>query len=124
MVERVTILGGGPAGLAAGYYLRKAGFGVEVLEAAGEVGGNCRTVEIDGFRFDTGAHRFHDKDPEITQEVRRLIGEGGLHEVEVPSRILSERSYYHFPIRPKDILLSAGAGKALRVAVDLARRAL
>lgn len=124
MAERVTILGGGPAGLAAGYYLRKAGFDVEIIEAAGEVGGNCRTIEIDGFRFDTGAHRFHDKDPEITQEVRKLLGEDGIHEVDVPSRILSGRSYYHFPIRPKDILLSAGPGRALRIAADLARRAV
>ena len=31
------------------------------------VGGNCRTFTCGDFKFDSGAHRFHDKDPDITR---------------------------------------------------------
>src|SRR5437588_418894 len=54
----VLVLGGGPAGLTAGYLLAKAGRPVIVLESEEQVGGLAKTVEIDGYRFDLGGHRF------------------------------------------------------------------
>ena len=59
----LTILGGGVAGLAAGYFAARRGLPFTLLEAGDEVGGNCRTLSLGPFRFDTGAHRFHDQDP-------------------------------------------------------------
>ena len=53
----LTILGGGPAGLAAGWYAREQGLNVQLFEAASTVGGNTRTLELGPFRYDTGAHR-------------------------------------------------------------------
>ena len=55
------VLGGGPAGLTAGYLLGKAGRDVLVLEAEEQVGGLAKTVEVDGYRFDLGGHRFFTK---------------------------------------------------------------
>ena len=55
------VLGGGPAGLTAGYLLADAGRAVRVLEADEQVGGLARTVERDGYRFDLGGHRFFTK---------------------------------------------------------------
>ena len=54
--EKVTILGGGPAGLAVGYYARRAGLPFEIIEAAASPGGNCVTWDHGGYRFDSGAH--------------------------------------------------------------------
>ncbi len=40
--KRVAIVGGGPAGLSAAYYLRRAGHAVEIFEALPELGGMAR----------------------------------------------------------------------------------
>lgn len=55
--SRIVIVGAGPAGLSAAYYLKKHGFKhVVVLERLGRVGGLCRTITEDGFSFDLGAN--------------------------------------------------------------------
>ena len=45
--QTTLVLGGGPAGLTAGYLLRKTGREVVVFEAEDQVGGLAKTVEID-----------------------------------------------------------------------------
>src|SRR3954465_4717867 len=70
--QTTLVLGGGPAGLTAGYLLGKAGRDVVVLEAEDQVGGLAKTVERDGYRFDLGGHRFFTK----SQEVNDLWHEG------------------------------------------------
>jgi protoporphyrinogen/coproporphyrinogen III oxidase len=53
--ERVIVVGGGIAGLTAGFRLQQAGLSVLVLEAGDHVGGRMGTIEHRGFRIDTGA---------------------------------------------------------------------
>ena len=66
MREKPTvILGGGPAGLTAGYVLAKQGLPVIVLEAEDQVGGIAKTAVRDGYRFDLGGHRFFTKAKEV-----------------------------------------------------------
>ena len=72
-VTKIHILGGGPAGLATAYYAKKTGLDFHVYEANNNAGGNCRTIKIDDFRIDTGAHRIHNKIPEITEEFKNLL---------------------------------------------------
>ena len=53
---RILILGAGPGGLSAAYYLRRYGYkNVTVFEKLGRVGGLCRTVTEDYQSFDLGA---------------------------------------------------------------------
>src|ERR1700734_4520869 len=61
----VVVLGGGPAGLTAGYLLAKQGKAVIVLESTDMVGGIARTEVRDGYRFDLGGHRFFTKVQEV-----------------------------------------------------------
>ena len=109
------ILGGGPAGLTTGYYAKKHGLlNFTIFEAGEHPGGNCRTLQIKGadcrfrvlqsgdFRFDTGAHRFHDKDPQVTEEVRTLLG-NDLLRVAAPSEIFFEGTFYRFPLLLSDL---------------------
>ena len=108
------ILGGGPAGLTTGYYAKKYSFNFTIFEAGEHAGGNCRTLKIKGtdckfhvlqsgdFRFDTGAHRFHDKDPHVTEEVRSLLGDDLLR-VDTPSEIFFEGKFYRFPLLLSDL---------------------
>lgn len=55
--ERVLVVGGGIAGLAAAFRLQRAGFDVTVLDKGDEatIGGRMSTVEIQGFHVDIGA---------------------------------------------------------------------
>src|SRR4051794_26694081 len=57
----VAVLGGGPAGLTAGYLLAKQGRPVIVFEAEDQVGGIAKTEVRDGYRFDLGGHRLLSK---------------------------------------------------------------
>src|SRR5919112_5853475 len=60
----VAVLGGGPAGLTAGYLLARQGRPVIVFEAEDQVGGLAKTEVRDGYRFDLGGHRFFTKSKE------------------------------------------------------------
>ena len=55
----VLVIGAGPAGLTAAYRLVQVGEQVIVLESDSVVGGISRTVQVDGWRFDIGAHTTH-----------------------------------------------------------------
>lgn len=65
--KKVIIIGGGPAGLTAGYKLLKDGknYSVTILEETNEIGGISRTVKHKGNRMDIGGHRFFSKDQDV-----------------------------------------------------------
>ena len=116
----IQILGGGPAGLAAGYYAKKFGLDFVLFEAGSDVRGNCRTLRIGDFRFDTGAHRFHDKDPSVTCEVKKLLG-NDLFRVDAPSEIFFEEQFYRFPLTLSDLVEKLDAKTLFKIAWDKLR---
>ena len=121
--SHLTILGAGIAGLSVGHYARKAGVPFTILESKAEIGGNCRTIEHGGFRFDTGAHRFHDKDGSQTRELKGLLGDD-LREVFVPSRIYHRGKFIAFPPSPLDISRRLGIRFVSRAAFEVLRARL
>ena len=69
------ILGGGPAGLAVGYYLSKhENTKVNVYEARSIVGGMARSWVWDSFIVDTGPHILHTPLEEIWKDWKDLLG--------------------------------------------------
>jgi len=50
----IVVIGAGIGGLAAATRLAKAGFKIRVFEASSQPGGKCRTIDINGYSFDTG----------------------------------------------------------------------
>jgi protoporphyrinogen oxidase len=121
--SRLTILGGGIAGLSVGHYARRAGLPFTILESRPEIGGNCRTIEHGGFRFDTGAHRFHDKDASQTRELRALLGDE-VREISVPSRIHHRGRFIAFPLSPIDLARQLGLRSVSRAAFEVLRARL
>jgi len=103
----ITVLGGGPAGLAVGYYAKKKGLSFRIYEAQKRLGGNAITLQHGDFLFDSGAHRLHDKHPEITQEVLNLLG-SDIKKIEVPSQIYHEKRFIDFPLSPLNLFLCLG----------------
>ena len=103
ILDKIHIVGGGPAGLSVGYYATKLDIDVSVFEASEFIGGNCKTL-IDGdFRYDTGAHRLHDKNKFITREIKMLLG-NNLKRVTSPSKIYYKKKFYNFPIKVSDLV--------------------
>ena len=69
---RVVVVGGGVAGLTAAYLLDRRGDDVVVLEAAAEVGGKLRRVEVGGAVVDVGAEAMLNRRPEGVELAREL----------------------------------------------------
>jgi len=107
------VLGGGPAGLTAGYLLADAGRAVRVLEADEQVGGLARTVERDGYRFDLGGHRFFTKAREVEALWHDILGDEFLLRPRM-SRIFWNGRYLDYPLRGSDVIRKLGARELAR----------
>jgi protoporphyrinogen oxidase len=107
------VLGAGPAGLSAAWRFEELRSSYLVLEAAPAHGGNARTLRFGEFLFDTGPHRFHDRDPKATRRVEDLLGPD-LHEVDAPSRIFFHGRFVDFPLRPRQALLGGGVLRGMK----------
>ena len=121
--NHLTILGGGPAGLAVAYFARKHRLPFTLYEASDRIGGNAATLRRGDFLFDTGAHRFHDKDPEITQEVKQLLGDE-LVKVHAQSQIYFDGKMIDFPPSPFNLLKNLGLFTCLKAALELVKSRL
>lgn len=116
--EHLTIIGGGPAGLAAGYYASQEKFPFTIYESRERVGGNAVTLQHGPFLFDSGAHRFHDQDPAVTADVKALLGDR-LERIEVPSQIFHHGKFIDFPLSPLQLLLKLGPVECGKAALKL-----
>lgn len=114
----LTILGGGPAGLALAYYARKHGLDFALYEANAEVGGLCRTWKSGDYHYDTGAHRLHDKVPEVTREIVELLG-SKIRKISVPSQIWTQGRYVDFPLSPLNALFVLGPITFAKAALEV-----
>jgi protoporphyrinogen oxidase len=113
-VERPTlVLGGGPAGLTAGYLLAKDGHPVTVLEAADQVGGLAMTVERDGYRFDLGGHRFFTKNAEVDALWHEIMGDEFLRRPR-QSRIFWNGKFLDYPLNGRDVVKKLGPVELVR----------
>ena len=103
-----VVLGGGPAGLSAGYLLAKAGEKVIVLEADEQVGGIAKTVvDPEGFRFDLGGHRFFTKNKEVNDLWLEIMGDEFLMRPRM-SRIFWRGKFLDYPLQGMDVIKKLG----------------
>jgi protoporphyrinogen oxidase len=106
-MDETLVLGAGPAGLTAAYLLGKAGEHAVVLEADRQVGGLAKTVEIDGYRFDLGGHRFFTKAWEVEALWNEIMGEEFLLRPRM-SRIYWNKKFLDYPLRGPDVVRKLG----------------
>ena len=112
-----VILGGGLAGLSAGYVLTKAGRKVIIFEADSTVGGLSKTIVRGDFRFDLGGHRFVTKEKKIENFVRDLMN-GELVSVPRKSKIYMRNKYFDYPLKPLNAMFGLGILTTLKIIYD------
>jgi len=109
----VVVLGGGPAGLTAGYLLAKRGKPVVVLESTDQVGGLARTEVRDGYRFDLGGHRFFTKVKEVDDLWHEIMQEEFLRRPR-QSRIYWDDKFLEYPLQGMDVIRKLGPVELVR----------
>src|SRR3990167_1811311 len=115
--KQVVVLGGGLAGLSAGYELVKAGHEVTLIEKEPRVGGLARTIEKNGFRFDTGPHRWYTKNDMVNNWMLKLLGK---EVIKVPrlTRIYFDNIFFEYPIKVKSTLAGMGILRTVFAVTD------
>jgi protoporphyrinogen oxidase len=109
-----VVIGGGPAGLSAGYLIAKAGHKVIVLEADDQVGGIAKTVvDPEGYRFDLGGHRFFTKNKEVDDLWHEIMGDEFLKRPRM-SRIFWRGKYLDYPLKGMDVVKKLGPVEVVR----------
>ena len=120
-MRTLTILGGGPAGLATAFYAHRAGVPFLLFEKSPRLGGLCRTLRLGEHYYDCGAHRFHDRDADITNDIRAMLGDQ-LIVVDAPSKIYDRGRFIDFPPTPLNVLFSGfNLWESGRIGVELIR---
>jgi protoporphyrinogen oxidase len=109
----VAVLGGGPAGLTAGYLLAKQGRPVIVFEADPQVGGLAKTEVRDGYRFDLGGHRFFTKSREVDDLWHEVLREEFLKRPRM-SRIYWNGKFLDYPLNGSDVIRKLGPVELIR----------
>lgn len=126
----VVVVGGGIAGLATAYRLRRAGREAFVLEAEEEPGGKVRSAEVGGLELEAGPDSLLGRKPWAVELCRELgLGDDLVPAAPVPTHVYTDRGLLRFPSGPFGISTDVGellrwpgmslAGK-LRAAGDLA----
>jgi len=120
--ERIVVIGAGIAGLSAAYRLSGiTDAPLAVYEKENYIGGICRTVCHNGFRFDLGGHRFYTKKAHVQRAIEELLG-ADLVEVDRVSRILFNGRFIDYPLSGFNALKGLGLWGAVRAVWDYAFR--
>jgi protoporphyrinogen oxidase len=115
-MSEVAIIGGGPAGLTAAYFLQKISTDHRplVLESSTLVGGIARTESHAGFRFDIGGHRFFTKVDEVREIWEEVCGDDFLTRPR-QSRIFFNGKFFDYPLKIANTLSQLGIAETSRV---------
>ncbi|XTZ14801.1 NAD(P)/FAD-dependent oxidoreductase [Micromonospora echinospora] len=119
-----VVIGAGPAGLTAAYELLRRGVPVRVFEADEVVGGISRTVELDGWRFDIGGHRFFTKVSRVEAFWHEILPDEDFLLRPRMSRIYYRGALYDYPLNAMNALRNLGIGEAARCVGSYARSRL
>jgi protoporphyrinogen oxidase len=115
--SRVVIMGAGPAGLTTAYHLIERGYDVTVIEMEHQVGGQCRTISHNGFKFDLGGHRFLSAYEDVLDLVKKLLGEK-LVTVPRKSSILLNGNLILYPLNLDDVLRKMSFTVSTKALID------
>ena len=107
--QTLAIIGGGPAGLSAAYWMQKNSnlYHVIVVEADDKVGGIARTESYKGYRFDIGGHRFTTRSARAEALWNEVLPEAFLRRKR-QTRIYYRGKFFDYPLRLFNALKNMG----------------
>lgn len=117
----ILVVGAGPAGISAAWYLAKKGHRVLVVEKNGEVGGLGRSLAKGGAKFDLGPHTFHIRETRESREIHEDLGPffgKNPHILERGTKILLEDKIYTYPLELNEVLPQIRKTLAFRIGWD------
>lgn len=99
--KKIIVLGGGLSGLSAAWCAlsKLRDCKVTVIEKNGFIGGLAASFRWNGFTLDFGPHRFHTKNAETLEIVRRLVGGQRLLHRDRLSHIYLNEKYIEYPLK-------------------------
>lgn len=115
--KTVVILGAGPAGLGAAYYLSRRGYEVCVIDRAHYLGGASASFRIKEYIVDYGPHAFHIKKGEVVKLVTDLLGDK-FNKVKRNSRLILDGKNLQYPLNIKEALMKISPLLSLRILID------
>jgi protoporphyrinogen oxidase len=108
---RVAVIGAGPAGMTAAYVLARSGVEVDVYEAADQVGGMARSIDLWNQRVDIGPHRFFSNDRRVNSLWLEVVGRD-YRMVDRLTRIYYGSRFFYYPLKPLNALQNLGVVQA------------
>jgi protoporphyrinogen oxidase len=121
--EQVVVLGGGPAGISAGWRLSERGVKVTVLERDANIGGMAQTIRRGPYAVDYGPHTFHIRQTEesrrIIETIRPFFGKDPLI-LTRGTRVLLHGKYYVYPLELMQVLTGLSPLLSARIIADYA----
>jgi len=112
-MNRIAVIGAGPAGLTAAYQLTKRIGDVAVFEASSCVGGLARSMSLWNQIVDLGPHRFFSHDRRVNELWLEVVGRDYAM-VKRQTRILYDGKLFKYPLEGLDVLQKLGAWEAMR----------
>jgi protoporphyrinogen oxidase len=112
-MQKVIIIGAGPAGLSAALKLVKNNFDINVVESTAKVGGLSKSIHLWDQYVDLGPHRFFTKDEEVLQFWKNAA-HNEVIEVKRLTRIYYKSRFFYYPLQPLDIFLNLGLIEAMK----------
>lgn len=104
-----VVLGAGPAGLTAAWILNRNGKTNSVLiESDTQVGGISKTININGWRFDLGGHRFFSKSKQVNDLWDSMLFPDKFQKRPRKSRIYYNGKFFDYPLKPFNALFGLG----------------
>ena len=91
----VVVVGAGPTGLSAAYHLGEEAL---LVEKNDQVGGWCRSINLDGFTFDFAGHIMFSNDPYVHDLYQKLLGDN-VHWQNREAWIYSKQTYTRYPFQ-------------------------
>jgi len=108
--KRIIILGAGLSGLSAAWHLQKKGIDCQVFEKESEVGGLCRSSNINGFIFDQCGHLLHFKHSYVFNLIRQLLA-NNLSEYQRSAWVYYLNRYNRYPFQANFHSLSSSVAQ-------------
>lgn len=112
--KKVLVIGAGFAGLAAASELSKRGTEVILVEKSATAGGLSQTISLDGVKFELGPHIYFNKDEEVVQFWKELVGEK-MKSYLRNNRIFYQGKYIHSPLNLWNALVKLGILKVINL---------